>query len=322
MKTNEQTQIAREDLRLCVAIPTYNREQVLIDTIEQVLALVPSADETLVIDQTLAHEQATEEYLARADRAGKIRWIKHQPPNLPGARNRALQETTCDVVIFIDDDVELPSDFVSRHRENYREASVVAVAGRTIQPPNHRYPKAPASWPQVMDHVYFPLNSTERAEGIASFQGCNHSVRTKYMREIGGYDENFVGWAFREDSDAAIRIWKLGGLIVFDPKAELVHLAIPGGGCRIKTKRKRIPEWRVSFPSSYFACRHLYPSLEFWRQIFLVNFRRYALRKDIVFYPWRFPGAATAYWFAFIYAIVLCGRPIKSPFANELDQTR
>ena len=76
---------------VCIAIPTYNRERVLLDTLEQVLAQDPPADEVLVVDQTVEHERETEEYLSHAHEEGKIRWVKHQPPNLPGARNRALQ---------------------------------------------------------------------------------------------------------------------------------------------------------------------------------------------------------------------------------------
>ena len=75
-------------ITVCVGIPTYNRERVLVETIEQVLAQDPPADEVLVVDQTETHGPETEAYLARADEAARIRWIKHWPPNLNGARNR------------------------------------------------------------------------------------------------------------------------------------------------------------------------------------------------------------------------------------------
>jgi len=304
-------------MTICVAIPTYNRERVLIDTLEQVIAQDPPADEVLVVDQTLEHERETEEYLGRADREGKIRWVKHQPPNLPGARNRALEETTSDVVIFIDDDVKLTRDFVRNHRRNYSNPQVVAVAGRTIQPSGHRYPHCAGYWPRLTDYEYFPLNSTDRKEGVASFIGANHSVRVSNMKKIGGYDENYIGWAFREDSDAAIRIWKLGGLIVFDPEAELTHLAIPGGGCRIKTQAKRIPEWQVSFPASYFACRHFFPTVEFWKQVLFKNFRKYALRRETILRPWRLPLAVVSYVYALGRAAFLARGPVKSPFVDK-----
>ncbi len=69
-------------MRIAVAIPTYNREKVLVETIEQVLAQDPPADEIIVVDQTIDHSQATIAFLAEAEQLGKLRWIKHHPPNL------------------------------------------------------------------------------------------------------------------------------------------------------------------------------------------------------------------------------------------------
>ena len=37
---------------ITVAIPTYGRDQILVDTIRRVLALVPPAAEVIVLDQT------------------------------------------------------------------------------------------------------------------------------------------------------------------------------------------------------------------------------------------------------------------------------
>lgn len=287
---------------VCVAIPTYNRERVLLGTLEQVFAQASPPDEVLLVDQTLEHEPDTKAYLARAHDEGKLRWIKQQPPNLPAARNRALNETSCDVVIFIDDDVVLPIDFVGHHRRNYADPRIAAVAGRTIQIARHRYPKMRSPWPRLMDYKYFPLNSVERKEGIATFIGCNHSVRRALLVKIGGYDENYIGWAFREDSDAAIRIWKSGGIIVFDPTAELTHLAYPAGGCRIHGWEKPIVEWIISYPAIYFAFRHFFPECEFWKQVLIDNFRKYVLRKDNVYRPWRLPWATLSYAYSAIRA--------------------
>jgi len=56
----------------------------------------------------------------------------------------------------------------------------------------------------------------------------------------------------REDSDIALRIWKSGGIIVYDPLSGLKHLQAKDGGCRIEDRFKRVPEWQVSFPDHYF----------------------------------------------------------------------
>ena len=278
---------------ICIAIPTYNRESVLVETIRQVLVQDPPADEVLVIDQTVEHEQQTKAFLFNEDKCARIRWIKQSPPNLPAARNRALEETQSEILIFIDDDVELPTDFVEKHRINYINPMVVAVAGRVIQQglavPNRK------TWPRIMDHRFFPLDSMKRVEGVANFRGCNHSVRVGFVQSIGGYDPNYIGWAYREEADVAIRLWKAGGLIVFDPDAKLTHLAIPTGGCRLKNQNNTLPEWKISFPATYFAISHLFPNRWFWYDVLIGNVRRYVLRRENVLRPWRLPWAALSY---------------------------
>lgn len=311
MATSRQTasQSARrrddaDSLAVCIAIPTYNRERVLVDTIEQVLALAPAADEVLVIDQTPAHETETEAYLRARHEAGQLRWIVQEAPNLPAARNRAIKETRCDILIYIDDDVELPADFVAAHRRNYTDSRVAAVAGRVVQP-GLTFPKR-SVWPRLMDHRFFRLDSAERREGIATFRGCNHSLRVVSLASIGGYDTNYIGWAYREEGDVALRLYKAGELIVFDPDAWLKHLATPSGGCRLQRDHKPLPEWQVSFPATYFAMRHLFPNRWFWSDVLLENVRRYVLRRRNIVRPWRLLWAGLSYLYAVFRAAQVC----------------
>jgi glycosyltransferase involved in cell wall biosynthesis len=283
---------------VAVAIPTYLREAVLVETIEQVLRQAISADEVLIVDQSPAHEEETLAWLGAQADAGRIRWIRTSRANLPAARNLALRETRCDIVIFIDDDVVLAPGFIEAHVRNYEDPAVQAVAGRTLQPRGWNWPQRQEPWRPIMDHRYFPLDSERRRERIANFPGGNHSVRRRSMLALGGYDENYAGWAFREDSDAAIRLWKSGANIVFDPDASLVHLATPAGGCRLRGPRSSTPEWAVSFPANYFAFRHLRRQREFWQDILFTNVRKYVLRKSNVLAPWRLPWAVLSYGFS------------------------
>ena len=226
MKTNSNIKIA-------IAIPTYNREQVLIDTINDVLKQNPPPDEILVIDQTEKHIEIVEEKLNYWHNQGSIRYIKEFPPGLPKARNRAIKETLCDIIIFIDDDVILTDKFVANHKINYvNNSEVVAIAGRVEQRLGWPNIKRPQHWNRVLDYRFFKLDSKERVEGIANFIGCNHSIKVDFIKKIGGYDEKYIGVALREDTDLALRIYLSSGLIVFDPNCSLFHLATPSGGCR------------------------------------------------------------------------------------------
>jgi len=282
---------------IAVAIPTYLRGRVLLETIEQVLAQDPPADEVVVVDQTPEHYPEVRATLQRWHDTGRIRWIRQATPNLPMARNTALRESTSDVIIYLDDDVILVPGFVGRHRDNFIDPSVVAVAGRTIQAKGWSIPHRAKPWRREQDYRYFWLDGVERVEGIANFHGANHSVRRIAIEAVGGYDEKYIGWAYREDSDAALRLYKAGGKIVFDPLACLTHLSTPAGGCRVDGNVKR-PEWHLSFPASYFAFRHLWPTRQFWSDVFVWNVRRYVLRRKALKRPWTLPLGAASYAYA------------------------
>jgi GT2 family glycosyltransferase len=239
--------------RIAVAVPTYNRGEVLIDTLRDVLAQEPRADEVLVVDQSESHKPEVRAELDRLQAAGEIRYLRQSPPNLPAARNRALRETSCDAVIFVDDDVRLEPGFVSAHRRNYEaDSALVAVAGRVIQDVEWPAGRPPSRGGGKFDPFRFPLDGNERREGVANFRGCNHSVKVGEVLACGGYDECFSGVAMREESDLALRIYRRGGKIVFDPAASLFHLAAPSGGCR----RRSIYDMSVAHSMLLFAFKH------------------------------------------------------------------
>jgi GT2 family glycosyltransferase len=60
----------------------------------------------------------------------------------------------------------------------------------------------------------------------------NLSVRRDKALQIGGFDENFIGVAYRFETEFAHRIWAQGGKILFQPEASIHHLRAPSGGTR------------------------------------------------------------------------------------------
>lgn len=287
--------------RIAIAIPTYNRDEVLIDSLRDALRQEPAADEILVIDQSESHLPEVQAELDQAQAAGQIRYLRQFPANLPAARNRALRETTCDIVIFIDDDVRLDDGFVEAHRRNYeQDASLVAVAGRVEQRLGwpQRWNNGP--WRQELDYWYLSLDGQERKEGIANFIGANHSVRVAQVLKLGGYDERFRG-ALREESELALRIYRNGGKIVFDPLASLYHFAAPSGGCRTRSYY----DLATANGMLLFAFKHMRvlrtaALLEIW-----TAFRHSVIHKGTVKYPHRIPVLFVLFMFALAKNLVL-----------------
>lgn len=213
-----------------VVIATYRRERLLCDTIRDVLAQDHESFEVLVIDQSPAHEPETTEFLAA--QASRIRYFRLSVPSLPAARNFGLRESYGGLVVFLDDDVEIPhKDFLRAHVSALSRPNVRAVGGRITIP---GVPDRPCLDPRhedpLLGWMYTNFSYTERVE-VATVYGANMSFHRDTLLEVGGFDENYSNPAYNEDVDVSIRLRARGYTIMFEPRARLVHHTYGAGGC-------------------------------------------------------------------------------------------
>jgi GT2 family glycosyltransferase len=210
---------------LSVVIPTLGREESLVRTIEGLLADEYGQREIIIIDQTEAHTPETTYFFQRIE--GLVTHIRVDYNSLPRARNDGLRKAKGKIVLFVDDDVIIPKGFCRAHAENYLADDVSGVTGPILKPLENFARELHKGWETAfnVDFVYFPPWSP----------GCNMSYRRDVLLELNGFDENFVGSAIGEDADFGKRMIRAGYRIMYDPAASLIHLNVPGGGCRTVT---------------------------------------------------------------------------------------
>ncbi len=92
--------------KVTVAIPAYNAERCLRETLESVLAQTLSPHEILVVDD--GSSDGTEDIVRSF--GDRVRYIKQPNQGIAGARNTAIQNATGDWIAFLDhDDLFLPT---------------------------------------------------------------------------------------------------------------------------------------------------------------------------------------------------------------------
>lgn len=207
--------------KITVAIPTYQREEVLVNTIKDVLDQTFDGFELIVVDQTEDHTEKTRAFLERiADE--RFRYFKVFPPSLPAARNFSIKESRSDIILFIDDDVQLAENFIAAHYNiHISQADIKVVAGR-IQTEGEE-PAEKLFCFNWYGNERYNFNYPYPQEATA-FQGCNFSVKKEVLESVGFFDTNYMGNAIREESDLAFRIKKAGYKIWYAPNACLIHL--------------------------------------------------------------------------------------------------
>ncbi len=250
---------------ISVIIPTYGREEPLKDSIEDILKQDYPNFEIIIVDQTPTHEPAIETYLSNLVLTNKIKWFRVAWASLPGARNYAVRRSQGDILLFIDDDVKLPTGYLQAHGQNYVDRPEIgAVAGRVFDRMKLNdsqnqtgkndytvdYLPPEASDPGIAWY-YIDLVHTTKPQQVISARGCNMSFRREIFTKHGiWFDERFRGSAVREESDFCLRMRKTNYQIWYAPEANLVHLGEETGGCHDISTRSI--SYQITFYHNHF----------------------------------------------------------------------
>jgi GT2 family glycosyltransferase len=281
---------------LTIAIPTYRREQVLVDTIDCLLRLDPRAAEILVLDQTANHVKCIEVLLREWSTDGQIRWLRLRHPSIPRAMNRGLLEASNEIVLFVDDDIVAFPGLVGAHARAHREGAGL-VAGRVLQPWDGEV--AAASWAERQ------FASTECRE-IDRFMGGNFSLRRSDAIAIGGFDENFVRVAYNFEREFADRWRNNGRTIRYFPEAAIHHLKATEGGTRTFGEHLTTLFPAHAVGAYYYLLRSRAGTgriREFLERPFRAVMTRHHLRR-----PWWIPLTLVAELTGMLWALVLNAR--------------
>jgi len=282
-------------LPISIVIPTYCREQVLLDTIDYLLILQPAASEIMVLDQTENHEPSTELRLQELAENGSIRWLKFDQPSIPKTMNRGLLEANHDIVLFLDDDIRPEADLLSAHFTAHQTHNNVLVAGRVIQP-----------WQEGEDYSEYDSFhfACLKSSWIKEFMGGNFSIRRETALSLGGFDENFVRVAYRFEAEFAHRFLEAGNRIFFEPRACLHHLKAEDGGTR--TFGDYLATWKPDHAvGAYYYFLRTGSGFAFFLRPILSIATKYHLS-----HPWQIPLSLLAEFRGMLWALKLfCGGP-------------
>ncbi len=271
-----------------VVIPTYQREQVLLETVQVVLNQVPSPREILIIDQSPGHETSVAQQLQVWHEDGLIRWIRLAEPSIPKSMNHGLRLATQPIVLFLDDDLTAASTLVDWHWRTHQQfPEAVAVVGQVLQP--GEVPRdAPAKEPRtgLRADLEFPFFRSE-ADWVSNVMAGNLSVKRDYALQVGGFDENFTGVAYRFETEFAQRLIKGGGRIRFCPEASINHLRAARGGTRSTGSHLTSADPKYGIGDYYYAFLHG-GTLEAWRYSVCRMFREVRTKFHLK-HPWWIP---------------------------------
>ncbi len=241
---------------LSIVIPTYNRGATLLHTVNQLLEQRLLATEVILVDQT--DYQKTDDVfqkLSDLHSSRQIKWVRKKEPSIPKAMNRGLLEAKAEWVLFLDDDINVSRDFVAAHVDIINAKQALAHVGQVIQPwqqPNLQISGYYAGANMLRD-LNFPFNSSEPAR-IHNCMAGNLCVNRRAAMQVGGFDENFSGPAYRFETEFCRRFIRYHGeSFLYAPSASLHHLHLSSGGTRAHGDHLTSASSAHSMGDYYFA---------------------------------------------------------------------
>ena len=285
-------------MKVSVVIPSYQRGATAVDSIRALLALDRKPDQIILVDQTGHHPLEVERVLQSLHDCGDIAWSRLTEPSIPKAMNFGLRLARSKVVLFLDDDIVPDAKLVEMHAIAHSDHQRL-VAGMVLQP---------GEKPETLVlSEGFRFNSSGAAR-IREFMGGNFSIDRETAITLGGFDENFVGAAYRFEAEFAHRFVAKHGLIGYEPRAIIHHLQIPTGGTRAHGHHLRTSRPAHSVGAYYFLLRTRQAGWLWqliWRPLRSVRTRHH-LQK-----PWWIPLTLLAELRGFIWALKLLLRGPK-----------
>jgi glycosyltransferase involved in cell wall biosynthesis len=239
-----------------VVIPTVDRYPWLTTVLGQLAEQTVAPGEVLVVDQTPVSRRR--DLAAEAPPGLPLRVLVSEVAGQCTARNLALAHARGDLLLFLDDDDELPPDLLARHLARLAQTGADANCGIAVEPGEDDLDPA---FRRFRQSDVFPTNNT--------------LLRREALTGSGLFDLAFDRGE-RADHDLGMRLYLSGHRLVLDPEAEVLHHHAAEGGLRAHAAR--VDTYRGSRHSTVARHRLAPTELYLWRRYYRPDQVREALR--------------------------------------------
>jgi len=195
-----------------VLVPTLDRYPHLFNLLDQLRRQTVPPLEIIVVDQMERMARDTTWPERFADLPLRVLW--RDEAGQCSSRNAGLAGARGEMVLFLDDDDEIPPDLIEQHLTFLARFGVDASCGVAEE---LGAGALPAEFRVVRDSDVFPTN--------------NSLLRVAALRDSGLFDLAYERGE-RADGDLGMRLYLAGRRLALNPAASVVHLHAPRGGLR------------------------------------------------------------------------------------------
>lgn len=229
-------------------IPTMLRQDFTLRLLEDLCAQNYKPTQVVVVDATPEKDRDESLYQAK-EYPFEVKILWQQTKGSCRARNEAIAFCTGEYIVFGDDDIRIPSDFIENHIRILQTYQAGGCNGLDIMAANPTQDLEDLKKRlEILGDRRWLVGSTQM------FSNANSCVKKEYVDVLVGNDINYDG-GYGEDGDFGISLLKLGIPILHNPFSANLHLKPAIGGYRfwgsqakIMGKKRKQQPWELDTP--------------------------------------------------------------------------
>jgi len=190
------------DITFSVVIPTFRRPNLLIRSLQSVVAQLEDTDEIIVVNDDRIADVSLD--VSLVEHKDKIKIVTNQFERGPaGARNFGVSLSSCNYVMFLDDDDVMQNGYLSSLKLSLMRSSDAGYGGAQMERVKSNY--SDEFWQQTKE----PEVGQICKKPLDVLFGCNCGmwVKRSLFMQIGGFNEKLIN---SEDNDLCVRLFGSG----------------------------------------------------------------------------------------------------------------
>ncbi|WP_017732983.1 glycosyltransferase [Nafulsella turpanensis] len=213
-------------MKVSVIICTLNREEFIIDALESLYKQdFPKEDFEVIVVDNNSTDRTPDLVLSFIQRHPEmnLKLVYERRQGLSFARNKGIDDSTADIVTFIDDDAIAIPQFVKEVNKMFHEyPEADAVGGKII--PVYNKTQNPPPW--MTDYISGIVSAVDLGERVKVFDkkypaGCNMSFRKGVLNRVNRFNTNLTQRS--DDKEVFIKLRKIKAKVMYTPYAVVYH---------------------------------------------------------------------------------------------------
>jgi GT2 family glycosyltransferase len=197
-----------------IIIPALAANDMLTTAIESILD-----DPNSRIAEILVVNDGLDNKMKILERDFPVKVLEGNRRGIAAARNLGVQFSNGRIIIFLDSDCRVSSDWLIAHLKTHEQYNgLTAVGGSVCLEPR-------ASLWALCDHYcsWYNIHPYQKGHWVPNQPSANLSMSCKTMKRVGPFNESLPTSGGHEDIEWHKRLLDLGGRIYFQPRAMIWH---------------------------------------------------------------------------------------------------